>query len=295
MEPRWKSLMIIENENELIRDISPNDEMFAYSQNDLDFYWKIGRSAIECISRSMATTGKRASDVTRILDFPCGHGRITRYLKLAFPHAEITACDLLKDGVDFCASTFGAVPVYSHKDPSRIGLPEKAFDLIWVGSLLTHFDAAHWSGFLKLFVSSLREDGLLVFSAHGRIIYLRLKGIDPSHNYGLPYWRDTLICHSYERKGFGYAYYRKGDEYGISLSDMAWVCDRIREMPELEMVHFSAGAWHGFHDIYACRKLPDSGIVETSSGLYWAHKMRDLAPAWLVRVAKTVGFKVRRA
>ena len=62
------------------------------------------------------------ADVKRILDLPCGHGRVLRYLSAAFPEAEITACDIMREGVDFCASTFGAIPVYSQDDPQQIPL-----------------------------------------------------------------------------------------------------------------------------------------------------------------------------
>jgi len=283
---------IVMHESELIRDISPNDEMYAVDKNHGNWYWTVGRSAAECISHCMAAAGKRARDVTRILDFPCGHGRVTRYLKLAFPHAEITACDLLRDGVDFCASRFGAVPVYSHNDPTRIGLQSRAFDLIWVGSLFTHFAGARWNSFLKLFASSLSEDGLLVFSAHGLFVYNRIKGIDRSFNYALPAWRDTLVCYSYERNGMGYANYENCEEFGVSLSNPAWVCDQIRRIRELTMVHFSARAWHNTHDIYGCTRLPDNQIVtSTSSSAYWKNKARDLAPQKLVQLAKTLGFK----
>jgi SAM-dependent methyltransferase len=282
---------IVMNEDELIRDVSPNDEMYAGDKDDVNWYWFVGRSAIECISHCMAAAGKRARDVKRILDFPCGHGRVTRYLKLAFPHAEITACDLLHDGVDFCASRFGAVPLYSHNDPTRIGLQDRAYDLIWVGSLFTHFAGARWNSFLRLFASSLSEDGLLVFSAHGLLIYYRIKGIDRSYNYGLPRWRDPLVCHSYERKGMGYANYSGSEDFGISLSNPAWVCDQIRRIPELTMVYFSASSWHKYHDVYACRRLADNQIVPpTSSSAYWKSRARDLTPRKLIQLAKTLGF-----
>ncbi len=278
---------LVMHEGELIRDVSPNDEMYAGDKDGGDWYWFVGRSAIECISHCMAAAGKRARDVTRILDFPCGHGRVMRYLKLAFPHAEITACDLLRDGVDFCSSRFGAVPVYSHNDPTRIGLQGRAFDLIWVGSLFTHLPGTRWNSFLNLFASSLREDGLLVFSAHGLLVYYRIKGIDRSYNYGLPHWRDTLVCHSYERNGMGYANYAQSADYGISLSNPAWVCDQIRRIPELTMVHFSASAWHNYHDVYACRRLSDNQIVNSTSSIaYWKSKVRNLTPRKLVQVKR---------
>ena len=84
-----------------------------------------------------------APEPQRILDFPCGHGRVLRYLRAAYPLAEITACDLNRDGVEFCAERLGAVPVMSSEDPADIRLAGE-FDLIWCGSLLTHLDSGRW-------------------------------------------------------------------------------------------------------------------------------------------------------
>ena len=54
-----------------------------------------------------------------MLDFACGHGRVMRTLKAAFPDALLTACDIDRDGVDFCARTFGAAPVYFQRTQQR--------------------------------------------------------------------------------------------------------------------------------------------------------------------------------
>src|SRR5262245_32651468 len=98
------------NQGDVIRTISPNDEMFSAAGRE-DVYHAIGRSAIECIVCSLNAARKTTADVKRILDLPSGHGRVLRYLKAVFPDAEITACDLVRDGVDFCASALGALPV----------------------------------------------------------------------------------------------------------------------------------------------------------------------------------------
>ena len=42
-----------------------------------------------------------------------------RHLKTAFQTARITACDLKRDGVDFCASQFDAIPVYARESPAE--------------------------------------------------------------------------------------------------------------------------------------------------------------------------------
>lgn len=129
------------SEDQVIRAISPNDEMFNAWGRDEASYHAVGRAGLDCVLRALDAAGKPMEEVHRVLDLPCGHGRVLRYLRAAFPEAEITACDLLRDGVDYCAATFGAVPVHSHEDPVRIPLERNAFDLIWVGSLLTHLDA----------------------------------------------------------------------------------------------------------------------------------------------------------
>jgi len=155
---------LVFRESDVSRTISPDEEMPI---QDIEIYFSAGRSAVACINLAMNAAQKSASDVRRILDLPCGHGRILRYLKAAFPEADITACDIRRDAVDFCASTFGAVPVYSHDDPAKISLEHNVFDLIWVGSLFTHLDVDLWSSFLSLFRSFLQPSGVLVFSTHG--------------------------------------------------------------------------------------------------------------------------------
>ena len=77
--------------------ISPNDQMFASGGQ---WYFDIGRSALDCITRALA-----AAHIVpqRILDLPCGHGRVCRMLTAAYPAARVTVCHLDRDGVDFCA------------------------------------------------------------------------------------------------------------------------------------------------------------------------------------------------
>jgi SAM-dependent methyltransferase len=139
-------------------------------------YFHCGRSALECIQKALDIASISPNRIKRILDLPCGHGRVLRYLKAAFPEAEIAASDLLREGVDFCSSTFGATAVYSCDEPEAIPLEPGSFELIWVGSLFTHLDAPLWSRFLAVLRSSLCAGGLLVFSTHGREAYQRMVG-----------------------------------------------------------------------------------------------------------------------
>ena len=94
------------------RIVSPNDTMKGSS------YFSVGTSAIEvniaaCIAANLAK-------VSRVLDLPCGHGRVLRHLVQLFPDAEFSVCDLDVDGVFFCASTFGTRPIYSKDDLTTV-------------------------------------------------------------------------------------------------------------------------------------------------------------------------------
>ena len=123
----------------MIREISPRDQMHYAGRPFADeHYFHVGASSLRCIDVALRSAGIERIDIRRVLDMPCGHGRVMRYIRAEFPHAEITACDLDRDGVDFCAKAFGAHRLYSQEDIKSIALPGPGFDLIWVGSLFTH-------------------------------------------------------------------------------------------------------------------------------------------------------------
>ena len=120
---------------EIERTISPRDAM-----ND-QWYQIVGQNAVE--ATAVACAAAKIRDVKRVLDLPCGHGRVLRHLVKLFPVAEFFACDLDRDGVDFCASTFGAQPVYSQENLLELTLPAD-LDVIWVGvAVHPYFSRSH--------------------------------------------------------------------------------------------------------------------------------------------------------
>src|SRR5262249_37176933 len=125
------------------QEIAPDDEMY-YSGKD--WYFSVGVSALRCVLHGL--TISRVAQVSSILDLPCRHGRVARHLRAAFPRIPITFADVNRSGVDFCASRFDGVGVYSDPDLSRVDFPTR-FDLIWVGSLFTHLDLYRTKSFLR--------------------------------------------------------------------------------------------------------------------------------------------------
>ena len=208
--------------DDLITKVSEDDEM---SGESFWSYISFGVSALECVKSAQAVAGKESFE--SILDFACGHGRILRVLKAAFPDAKLAACDINEDGVRFCEAELGATPFVSRENPDEIELAGK-FDLIWCGSLLTHVDRDRWHPFLRLFESVLAPSGLLVFTVLGPTASERLRA---GALYGSPQEADRVnrILHGFEESGFGYSDYEGQAGYGLSLSTREWVRAAHRE------------------------------------------------------------------
>ena len=221
--------------------LSPDDEMFT---GDLDDYIGVAETAIVQIAHAMALTGR--TDCRRILDLPCGHGRVLRALRAVFPDAELVACDINRNAVDFCAAQFGALPVYSTPDPHEIPL-DGTFDLIWVGSLLTHLDASRCRAFLRVLCDRLAHYGLLLVSTHGRNAVRRWGGEDR---------RLTKIRRDFEKKGFGYADHPGASGYGTSAFTAAWLADELYRHDDVMLIGYAERGLADHQDLATIFKLP---------------------------------------
>jgi SAM-dependent methyltransferase len=220
--------------------LSPNDEMFAGNVED---YLSVGETAIVQIAHALAING--VGECRRILDLPCGHGRVLRTLRAVFADAEVTACDVNRDGVDFCAARFGARPVYSTVDPHAIPL-EGEFDLIWVGSLLTHLNAAGCRAFLGVLCDRLAPGGLLLVSTHGRDAVDRWSREDN---------RLALIRSGFEIDGFGYADHPGVSGYGTSAFTPGWLASELYDRDDVMLVGYAERGLADHQDLATILKL----------------------------------------
>ena len=224
----------------MIDEISPRDMMYS---SDPDRYGELGESALHAIRIAMHAAGN--SEPSDILDMPSGHGRVMRMLKAAFPEARLSACDIDADAIGFCARVFGATPIQGHDDPSTIELGGP-YDVIWCGSLLTHIDSDRWPGFLKLFKSVLKPEGIAIVTVHGRTV---LRNITGGATYGLTEESRAGLLADLEETGFGFRNYVGWDDYGISISSPNWVYNELlQHSPRIAL--YSEALW-GSQDVVA--------------------------------------------
>ena len=239
------------SERELLSKVS--DKIYyrdgMYDQ-DGAHYFKVGLRAIQSIEAALALAN--LTDVRTILDLPSGGGRVLRFLSARFPEAKITACDIQRDAVDFCGEHLGAEPVYSSANLNEVSLDTK-FDLIWCGSLMTHFNQGSMIDLLKFFKRHLNAGSLLVFTTHGDYVAARLPRKE--FDYGLDDEQLPALIDGYERNGFGFAAYPKGiydsaSESGVSLTSPDWIDGQVRMVGGMRKVYFASRGWDDHQDVF---------------------------------------------
>lgn len=234
---------------EVRREIAPDDEMY---RGDEAHYFDVGESALHCIETARLAARRQKSTINRILDLPCGHGRVTRFLRRAFPIARLTACDLNREGVDFCARNFDALPVMSQVEVAKIPL-EGPYDLIWCGSLLTHLPQEKCAEFLRLFHQLLLPGGILVFTLHGRQCEIELT--TGKNRCGLDDPQIASLLADYRRTGFGYVDYADQPGYGISLALPSFVLANFVQHPWWQLLGYHESAWDKRQDAICLRRV----------------------------------------
>jgi SAM-dependent methyltransferase len=226
------------------RTLSPNDEMLHVPP---DAYFVTGLSGLAVIVQALIAAGKPEAE--RILDYPCGHGRVMRMLRARFPDAWIVGSDVDRDGVDFCAETFGSIPVYAPYEP-RLLVIDETFDLIWVGSLFTHLDEPVCHELMEACLRHLAPGGVLVFTTAGRYVATREDAI-----------RESTA--GFRERGFGYRESPGSPGYGITYAAPEWVM-RFLELFPLQLLGCWERAWNDFQDVYALLNRPVTDVWKAS-------------------------------
>lgn len=236
---------------EVIDIVSPNDTMLSGS--DCAHYLSVGSSAISNVSAALRAHGNLSP--AAILDMPCGHGRVTRALKSAFPSSDLFVSDIDEDGVHFCAQAFAARPLASGPEFRRLDFGRQ-FDLIWVGSLITHLPGGVIVEFFDFLLRHLTKRGVAVVSSHGayvagRIVASLLQG---GEAYGVEHALGWRMVEDYFSSGLGYGDYPNADlsvqHYGVSLATKDWICDAVQRCGG-SVVFYREHAWDRHHDVVA--------------------------------------------
>ena len=228
-------------------EIGPADDMCV---PDASHYFQVGREALALVQSAARLAG--VGPITAILDLPSGYGRIARWFRTAYPGAQLTVSDTQQAAVTFCVERLGTAGVLATVDGSHWKLLPGPFDIIWCGSLLTHFDADEWVNHLHRFSERLAPNGVLVFTSHGLPALDKMQSGEKDH--GLPAPEVGRMCAAATREGFGYAAYIDTPQYGISIAQPGWIRALIARETNLRVMEIRVAAWGQHQDVVACQR-----------------------------------------
>lgn len=221
--------------------MAPGDPMFG---GNMDHYGVVGASALKCIvgARLLADAAAPMS----VLDFACANGRVTRWLKAAFPEAALHVADINPDWAAWSGKTFGAEHWLSTPDLHDVEAPRR-FDQIWCGSLATHISPSQTTALIRKFASWLEPNGIAIVTMHGRR-FVR-NAIARTHAYFPDPLSIEPVLRDMAATGFGYAPH-PGQDHGISAATSDWLIRSVIETG-CRVVSFSEHAWDGHQDVLA--------------------------------------------
>ena len=228
--------------------LSPLDTMHGGSD---EHYLQVGVSALQAIEAALAAEAAPST----ILDLPCGFGRVARMLRARYPDAALTLCDLDKAAVDFSSRAFGARGVYSTPNFRDLHLGG-TFDLIWVGSLLTHLPEHQTRQFLDFAGRHMGPDSRLVVTSHGQYVAERLR----ITTYGLTNPAACGLLSQYLVDGYAYRGYSGDPAYGISLAARAWY-ERLFAGSALQLESYIEQGWDRHQDVLVIRRTAHGGQI----------------------------------
>ncbi len=153
--------------------IHAEDEMFlremADAAGDKDLatwrYLRTGDLLARAVRQSVEWKFGGFGNLTSLLDFACGYGRVTRFLACKMPADRIWVSDIYPGAVAFQRQQFGVNGFVSVSDPAKLDV-NRTFDCILVISLFSHLPADLFEAWLARLAGLVRETGMLIFSVH---------------------------------------------------------------------------------------------------------------------------------
>lgn len=175
-----------------------------------------------------------------LLEFASGFDCVTRHLPRTLPEFEITACDIHEKAMSFIKDELKVNTLLSKTCPEEFP-SNKKYDVIFALSFFSHMPQSSWIRWVKALYSNLNDEGLLIFTAHGKQS-VRLMGDMPIPKNGF------FFTPSSEQADLD------GATYGSTVSLKFWSFNEISNAIGDNIVDFREAYWWGHQDVYVIQK-----------------------------------------
>jgi len=126
--------------------------------------------------RALSGVGVHIPNVSRILEWGCGCGRILSQLPVDPSRQELHGCDIDGEAIDWLQANYPQFRTVRNEGLPPLPYAAGYFDLILNHSVLTHLDEAYQDAWLAELGRILAPDGVLALTVHGPFAYRRWLG-----------------------------------------------------------------------------------------------------------------------
>ena len=213
---------------------------FPNRQGAVAYYFHDGRNSAEQF-KSLLTNrldlrfGPKSP--IEILEFASGYGCVTRHFKNVMPGADIIACDIHKEALQFISEKIGVETIPSSTDPGDFNVGQR-FDVVFALSFFSHIPDRVWGGWLAALFSHVKPGGYLVLTTHGLASakYFGNPALDDNGHWFLP---DS------EQKDL------PTTDYGQTIVAPHYVLNQVFTLPGRALLaNFKYAYWWGHQDLY---------------------------------------------
>jgi ubiquinone/menaquinone biosynthesis C-methylase UbiE len=225
-------------------------------------FWRFARTQAEA-------AGNPLHPGTKLMDFGCGWGRITRMFLRDIAPENILGLDPDASMIEGCEKWFAGSGVQFKQSDYVPPIPceDGSLDLITAYSVFSHLPEYLATGYIRDFARALRPGGLVVATTHARrmIDFCEQLRTDPAHANTESTWHQYLKTMftdvakakaTYDSGGFLHEPYRSGDHvnehYGDSLFALRYVIEQWGDI--LEPVAYSAPTNEVFQSVFVLRR-----------------------------------------
>lgn len=181
--------------------------------SDAGWFDRCGQMTVSDFEDALASVGRSFDDFRHLLDFGCGCGRVTRWLRNRCPQASIAGSDIDRAAVEWMRREMPDVDARLNERLPPLAFRGGSFDLVLGYSVFSHLDEAYQDAWLAELRRVSRPGAVLLLTVHA--------------DY---HWQAAVAAHPRLRaleaertdKGFLYS---KEDEWGRHFPDFyhtAW-------------------------------------------------------------------------
>lgn len=228
--------------------IHPSDNMCSTGRES--HYYDVGRDALWNIIQSMMAAG--IYNPSRILDFPSGFGRVTRYIRSAFPNITIDVGDIWDEAVNYTSTEFSANKIKVDREFTKINAQK--YDVIFCGSLLTHLPEHKGIELLEFFREHLTIGGIMIVTCCGR---KNLQHEFSNFNSGVFGSLENLqkLNDEYYSGLYAFTNYPGQIDYGRSFTPISWFHSYVANKDDLIISRFSERGWDNNQDVLTLKRV----------------------------------------